>query len=120
MDVIQAQYAQHHSKLLKDYTVYASAKVLEVYAYYQGDDSESDDVDKGTVLRFVEPTSNSENGGRPCCLLPGLESVEAEFNEDSQAAYCDHWVSNGSSLFGLMFHCKSAKSFVHSFKSLAC
>lgn len=56
-------------------------------------DSSKDDVDQGTVLRFVEPSSLGDTSG--CCLLPGLEAVAAQFDENSQAAYCDHWVSNG-------------------------
>lgn len=92
VDAIESQYRKHHSKLLKDsVTEYEHAKVLEVYAYYKGDSSDSE-VDTGTVLRFVEPV---DGNNRAACLLPGLEPVEAQFDENSQAAYCDHWVSNG-------------------------
>jgi len=72
--------------------VYEHSKVLEVYAYYKGDSSDSE-VDTGTVLRFVEAVGENDEGG--ACLLPGLEPLAAEFDEQSQAAYCDHWVSNG-------------------------
>ena len=73
---------------------------MEVYAYYKGDNSDSE-VDKGTVLRFVEPSGDYSD---EACLLPGLEPMVTRFDEESQAAYCDHWVSNGTS-YCVMFCC---------------
>ena len=96
VDKIQAQYRKFHPQLIQESVVtYQNSKVLQVYAYYKGDSSDSG-VDTGTVLRFVEPVGENKE----TCLLPGLEPLAAEFNEESQAAYCDHWVSNGT-LFGV-------------------
>lgn len=91
---IEKQYQTLHPKLLRGniQTYESKARVLEVYAYYKGDSSDSE-VDTGTVLRFVESIGENKSDG--ACLLPGLDSVCAHFDESSQAAYCDHWVSNG-------------------------
>jgi hypothetical protein len=89
VQVVEAQYRRFHPKLVRYSQDCGSAKVLEVYAYYKGDTSESD-VDMGTVLRFVQPI-----GDQGACLLPGISPLAAHFDDDSQAAYCDHWVSNG-------------------------
>jgi hypothetical protein len=97
VDAIESQYRKHHSKLIKESVqIFETAKVLEVYAYYTGDSSDSD-VDTGTVLRFVQPLDGDLVNSRSC-LLPGIEPVAADFDETSQAAYCDHWVSNGELL----------------------
>lgn len=90
--VVEAQYRQLHPKLFRYSQDCGTAKVLEVYAYYKGDTSESD-VDMGTVLRFVEPIGNPRE-----CVLPGISPLAARFDADSQAAYCDHWVSNGKTV----------------------
>lgn len=89
VDDIHQRYLEHHVKLVLEKSDYDQAKVLEVFAYYQGDTSDSD-ADVGTVLRFVETTN--EVGS---CVLPGISPVDATFDPSSQAAYCDHWVSNG-------------------------
>ena len=103
VDAIEAQYQKHHPKLIQESVqVYENAKVLQVYAYYTGDSSQND-VDTGTVLRFVQPLLDGDLVDAPDarCLLPGIELVAADFDETSQAAYCDHWVSNGELfLFG--------------------
>lgn len=99
VDNIEASYRKFHPALIKDSVqVYEHSKVLEVYAYYKGDSSDSE-VDTGTVLRFVEAVGENEGGA---CLLPGLEPLAAEFDEQSQAAYCDHWVSNVYSRTGFL------------------
>jgi 4-hydroxyphenylpyruvate dioxygenase-like putative hemolysin len=98
VDKIQAQYRKFHPQLIRESVVtFQNSKVLQVYAYYKGDSSDSG-VDTGTVLRFVEPVGENKE----TCLLPGLEPLAAEFNEESQAAYCDHWVSNVHSRTGFL------------------
>jgi hypothetical protein len=89
VNVVEAQYRRFHPKLFRYSQDCGTAKVLEVYAYYKGDTSESD-VDMGTVLRFIQPVGNQGE-----FLLPGISPLAACFDDDSQAAYCDHWVSNG-------------------------
>jgi hypothetical protein len=99
---IRDRYQTRHPNLIADYVEYPhnhGVKILEVYAYYQehGDDKDNDtgadkcprQADKGTILRFLE-TSNTSNG----CPLPGLTFCDALFEDSSQPAYCDHWVSN--------------------------
>ena len=101
-------------------------KILEVFAYYADDghtmdapamnevkeekDQHVDDVnvvgdsrkvDVGTVLRFVERTSPSSSKLDGFCL-PGFIPIEATFDETSQPAYCDHWVSNVISRTGFL------------------
>ena len=104
-------------------------KILEVFAYYADDghtadqahamneakeekDQHVDDVnvvvggdsrkvDVGTVLRFVERTSPSVSKSDGFCL-PGFIPIEAKFDETSQPAYCDHWVSNVISRTGFL------------------
>ena len=90
VNAIENKYRQLHPRLVRHSRVYDTAKVLEVYAYYKGDSSDSE-VDTGTVLRFVEPTTT----GSGVCLLPGILPLAAHFDDECQAAYCDHWVSNG-------------------------
>eukprot|EP00977_Amphora_coffeiformis_P008832 scaffold1995_cov167-Amphora_coffeaeformis.AAC.12 len=89
---IKANYEQLHPELIADYQTYGKKKVLEVYAYYQFHEKESKQrvADKGTVLRFIQ----DDDKGQVTCHLPGLEPVEAMFEENTGAAYCDHWVSN--------------------------
>jgi len=71
------------------------SKVFEVYAYYSGEKFESN-ADHGTVLRFIESSGSKE------AALPGIRKVSATFSNDSQAAYCDHWVSNVISRTGFI------------------
>jgi hypothetical protein len=93
VDAIEERYLERHPKLiLRKQTMENGAKILEVCAYYQ-EEIGSSGADVGTVLRFVESPS-TETG----CILPGLRSVPAKFDADAQAAYCDHWVSNGKLL----------------------
>mmetsp|Transcript_10077 Transcript_10077/g.11563 ORF Transcript_10077/g.11563 Transcript_10077/m.11563 type:complete len:744 (-) Transcript_10077:556-2787(-) len=70
-------------------------KVFEVYAYYR--DDEEGEVDKGTIIRFVERQgtyASQEGFGNPQGVLPGLVTVEHSFDGTSIPAYSDHWVSN--------------------------
>jgi hypothetical protein len=105
VQAIRDRYQTLHPNLVADYQEYPqpNVKILEVYAYYQehgGDDNDTNDggdksspirqADKGTILRFLEIT----NTGNKCCPLPGLTLVDAIFEDSSQPAYCDHWVSN--------------------------
>jgi len=62
-------------------------KVLEMYAFYST--AGNGDPDQGTIMRFVERT-----GSYTATILPGMQQVEAHFGAFSDAAYCDHWVSN--------------------------
>ena len=71
------------------------SKVFEVYAYYSGEKFESK-ADHGTVLRFIESSGSKD------AALPGIREVSATFSNDSQAAYCDHWVSNVISRTGFI------------------
>ena len=94
IDTIYKRYMEMHPKLVTPQGIQTyedGTKVVEVYAYYQGDVRESD-ADCGTVLRFVQK-GNADGNSMPC-ILPGLEPVDAVFDPSSQAAYCDHWVSN--------------------------
>ena len=69
-----------------------TTKVLEVYAYYTN--QMGGDVDRGTRLRFVEQNCGE---GEDCvsssssCILPGIQPVDAIFDDSCMAAYCDHW-----------------------------
>ena len=93
---IKEKYENLHPELIADYQEYGDGtKVLEVYAYYQYHEKEYKQrvADKGTTLRFVQKSESASNEGKPF-LLPGLEPVEATFEENARAAYCDHWVSN--------------------------
>ena len=77
IDTIHSRYMEMHPKLVTPQGIQAyenGTKVLEVYAYYQGDVRESD-ADCGT---------------------------DAVFDSSSQAAYCDHWVSNVVSRTGFI------------------
>jgi hypothetical protein len=92
---IRQKYQLLHPNLIHTYEVHEGTKVLQVYAYYtnHGDIHELGEYepDRGTLLRFVHVHSGTCN--EPC-ILPGLTSVDAIFDEISQPAYCDHWVSN--------------------------
>ena len=103
IDTIYKRYMEMHPKLVTPQGVQTysdGTKVLEVYAYYQGDVRTSE-ADVGTVLRFVQRGEAEGNSKLPC-LLPGLEPVDAVFDPSSQAAYCDHWVSNVISRTGFI------------------
>uniref|UniRef100_A0A7S4I5I0 4-hydroxyphenylpyruvate dioxygenase n=1 Tax=Odontella aurita TaxID=265563 RepID=A0A7S4I5I0_9STRA len=107
ISTIHSRYSKLHPKLLPpEYsagplTYKDEAKVLEVYAYYEGDTGTSD-ADVGTRLRFVQRSTAGAGSNKMSCILPGLETVEAEFDSNSRAAYCDHWVSNVVSRTGFL------------------
>ena len=113
IDEVFANYQKLHPKLLaselnvhKDTRVVnngskqrtielGSFKAMEVFAYYLPNNSE--DADKGTLIRFVERTgsySGTPGFGNPHGVLPGLVNVPAEFDGTSCSSYSDHWVSN--------------------------
>lgn len=89
VELLRQNYEKLHPKLLVPGSprTYRSAKVLEVYAYYQN--TSEKDADAGTCLRFVE-VEDPES----LWVLPGVQRADAKFDAVSQAAYCDHWVSN--------------------------
>lgn len=94
VNLIQKRYEEKHPHLIHSFHSYEDAQVLEVFAYYDHGDNSNDEqqnADAGTLLRFIE--SKDSNAETPC-RLPGLDRVDATFDESSQAAYCDHWVSN--------------------------
>jgi len=99
LEIIRNRYAHMHPKLLlhdvpKEYNGF---KVLDVFAYYQGEIGQSDE-DRGTLIRFVEPQQDSPD----ILALPGIEKVEAVFDEFTLPVYCDHWVSNVMSRTGFI------------------
>jgi len=99
LDSIVAKYAEKHPKLLpagmpKEYD---GVRILEVYAYYQGEKCSSD-ADCGTMLRFVETSKKDAD----FWVLPGIRKVPATFDPTGLAAYCDHWVSNVVSRRGFL------------------
>ena len=133
IDTICQRYAKLHPKLLMTdgrtgksisnaVRVYENkvgriTKILEVCAYYVGDVRTSN-ADVGTVLRFMQhdddgDDDDDENSNATCAIpLPGLEPVEATFAPSSQAAYCDHWVSNVYSRTGFIDTLKDVLGFV--------
>jgi len=88
--------------LIQSYRKYGTTKILQVYAFYTNHDDDNRnqedetvphrEADQGTILRFVEVSSGTGSAGG--CILPGIQTVDAIFDEMSDAAYCDHWVSN--------------------------
>lgn len=111
IEKIRARYVALHPKLLATSAPieYADAKILEVYAYYVGDDTTSD-ADLGTVLRFVE-RSGSTSGGKSC-VLPGIVPIEPAFDGDTKPAFCDHWVSNVFSRTSFLATLKDTLGFI--------
>jgi hypothetical protein len=107
VDVIYQKYKQLHPKLIHDFSDYQNKtnKVLEVYAYYTegagGNAGHEKEADTGTILRFIESQEEPESASS-FCLLPGLTKIDATFDGTSQAAYCDHWVSNVISRTGFL------------------
>lgn len=98
VDKILERYASKHPKLLVTESPldYPDFKVIEVYAYYKGDVGASD-VDKGTVMRFVERAAEAKS------FLPGIEAVDGVFPPVIVCpAYFDHWVSNVISRTGFL------------------
>ncbi|CAJ1397729.1 unnamed protein product [Effrenium voratum] len=98
LDGICKRYAEKHPKLLREGMPkeYPGAKILEVFAYYQGETGTSDQ-DPGTVLRFVEGAEDAD-----FWVLPGLKPTAAAFDSSAVPAYCDHWVSNVVSRRGFL------------------
>lgn len=97
IEIIHGKYAELHPTLLVPggRRKVGGAEVLEVYAYYKGEVRESE-ADLGTMIRFVEEESADLH------VLPGITRLEATFEEFSQPAYCDHWVSNVFSRTGFL------------------
>jgi len=101
VDHIRRRYQQLHPALLASYEEIGENKILEVFACYLPHDDadentmEQRQADTGTVLRFVEfGTNDTATGNSTSCCALGLEPVQATFDETSQPAYCDHWVTN--------------------------
>jgi hypothetical protein len=97
LETIYQRYKEMHPKLLLPTPIFqyeGGTKVLEVFAFYLGEKCQSE-PDVGTKLRFIESSSSSSASTRASCVLPGLQHINAEFDDSSQPAYCDHWVSNG-------------------------
>jgi hypothetical protein len=102
VETIRQRYQLLHPNLIHTFEVHGDTKVLQVYAYYarhsrssNEDTTVSDDKyyepDRGTLLRFITVTGATQH--KPC-ILPGLTFIDAIFDEITQPAYCDHWVSN--------------------------
>jgi hypothetical protein len=94
----------HPELIAQEYNVNQNHKILEVYAFYHhskqiknGGLNHQRSPDKGTVLRFLE-LSGDENACSTASTLHDvlkLQKVDPLFvDATSQAAYCDHWVSN--------------------------
>lgn len=97
LDSIQRRYEALHPLLIKDYKEYQEANVLQVYAYYAKHDNTAErsktfEPDRGTLLRFVQVKRGP--AAYQSCILPGFAAIDAMFDEESQPAYCDHWISN--------------------------
>jgi hypothetical protein len=102
--LLYEKYLQLHPTLIDSFTEHkqSSTAVLEVFAYYQKRDPDAPDneprlADVGTILRFVEIKSQDSGTMDPIlrsCVLFGMDSCEAVFDDSSMPAYCDHWVSN--------------------------
>ena len=94
VNLVHKRYLEKHPNLIHCFNSYDDAQVLEVFAYYhhEGDSNgKQRKADAGTLLRFIESNHSKDD---TTCNLPGLDRVDATFDESSQAAYCDHWVSN--------------------------
>jgi hypothetical protein len=93
---IYQRYQRLHPNLIHAFHEYEGGrvKVFEVFAYYvpETPDVQGKQPDVGTVIRFIEVAKTSTPSA--FCLLPGLKQLDASFDGTSQAAYCDHWVSN--------------------------
>ncbi|GFH51726.1 hypothetical protein CTEN210_08202 [Chaetoceros tenuissimus] len=108
IDALYDRYKSMHPELIvPDYKNGAlsydehghEVKMLEVYSYYKNEKNSA--IDRGTKLRFYQTNGSPEvmTNKNP---LPGLESVEAKFDQTCMAAYCDHWVSNVISRTGFL------------------
>ncbi|GAX19789.1 hypothetical protein FisN_11Lh354 [Fistulifera solaris] len=86
--VILKRYQEKHPKLIDSYqNIGHHVKVLEVYAYYR--DNNKQQPDEGTILRFIENSSEDA-----FYEATGFEEVKSEFHQPTYPAYFDHWVSN--------------------------
>ena len=104
VDNVQAIYDKYlklHPTLIDSFVEHtqSNAVVLEVFAYYQSKhpdmpDAKTRTADTGTTLRFVEFQSQIDGPLLRSCMLFGMKSCEAAFDDTSMPAYCDHWVSN--------------------------
>jgi len=99
VEMIRKKYAALHPKLLLPGTplTYGDVKVLEVYAYYKGDKCVTD-ADPGAIIRFVEGADTRMGQW----WFPGLEKVDADFDDTTASAFSDHWVSNVISRTGFV------------------
>eukprot|EP00041_Stephanoeca_diplocostata_P023837 m.593747 g.593747 ORF g.593747 m.593747 type:complete len:521 (+) comp22394_c0_seq7:624-2186(+) len=106
VNAVAEKYQQLHPDLVvAPVHEYDSHKIFEVYAYYKGDVRASE-ADKGTILRFVEQTSNCTE------FLPGLSMVaDVQFPENARPLYFDHWVSNVVSRTGFLSTLKDTLGF---------
>jgi hypothetical protein len=102
LDVIAANYAAKHPKLLsfgqvREYGEHDGEKfrILDVAAFYayKLDGTMTGEADIGTVLRFLEVPSQ---GKYHSVVLPGLEAVEATFPVTAVACYPDHRVNKNN------------------------
>lgn len=94
VSLIHERYKKKHPYLIHSFKIYDDAQVFEAFAYYNNEGDRTDGqrkADAGTLFRFVESKGSK---AKTTCILPGLDRVDATFDESSQAAYCDHWVSN--------------------------
>ena len=89
---VKGRYETMHPALIDSYKEFDDGtKVLEVFAYYKEHKagSKDRDADPGTLLRFLESSSEEQMHSNM-----GLENVDASFDGSSYPAYSDHWVSN--------------------------
>jgi len=104
VDIIRQRFQEKHPNLLVGFWEYSEdqVKMLEVYAYYDGSseskDKNSRQADKGTILRFIQDNRQGagEDADSLCCAVPGLKACAAQYDRNTQPAYCDLWVSNGT------------------------
>ena len=101
LDIIYSRYQKKHPKLLASGKIiqYTEGfRILEVFAYYKGAKNATD-ADHGTIIRFVEIDKASNGKG---LVLPGMDILNAEYDNACNPAYCDHWVSNVISREGFL------------------
>lgn len=114
---IYQRYQKFHPNLIaaKYPSRNKAIQVLEVYAFYKDDNhvacqhavesqqktqdtqqTTAKQADTGTILRFIEWDQTQEGSDHTFIHdILGLKKVNASFvDRTSQAAYCDHWVSN--------------------------
>jgi hypothetical protein len=106
MKQIRQRYEQFHPNLIvTNNNNDNNNNIFEVYAFYNNtniinnnnNNNQNDNriPDTGTVLRFLDATSTKSDEQVTIHSILGLQPIVASFLDDSsQAAYCDHWVSN--------------------------